>query len=353
MVLSAASFRRASLVVDQLEHRDVPSTVVTDFITPTPATASTVARRFAIGSGSGAVGTVNIYAASDNALISSVTPFGTSYTGGVRVAMGDITGDGIDDLIVGNGTGAARVMAYDGATGNVLMDVTTGVLRNGGGAYVAVGDINGDGRADIVVGDGSRGKITIFRGQDCVHPGGILTKVPAFSERRVNINGGVRVAVGDLNGDGIGEVIAAGRGSNVIIQSNSKNVDSIFESRVSPFTSTTLNVGGTEASFVAAGDYNGDGRDDIAVGRMLNGRATISIFSGANTRVRLFQGISFNNTELGGTPVSLRKLTDSKSAHLIVSGGDGTSQVRIFQGNQLQRSFIAFPRNFDRGVFVG
>ena len=112
MVHSHTLLRR-SLFAVPLESRCVPDATLqgTDTVklidTPSPESEVTVqtlsavvpaipAKRFAVGAAAGANGLVNVYDAATNNIISTVTPFGTSYTGGVRVATADLNGDGID-----------------------------------------------------------------------------------------------------------------------------------------------------------------------------------------------------------------------------------------------------------------
>jgi hypothetical protein len=93
---------------------------------------------------------------------------------GVRVATGDITGDGVVDIITGAGpTGGPHVRVWDGATRteynfgglatNGFFAFTSGFT---GGIFVASADINGDGRDDIVVSADSTGgpHVKVFDG---------------------------------------------------------------------------------------------------------------------------------------------------------------------------------------------
>ena len=74
-----------------------PATVT---VTATPALGNGSA--FGAGSGGGQV----ILRGPDGAVLPNIAPFGTDFTGGVRVASGDFNGDGVIDLVVG--TGRAR-----------------------------------------------------------------------------------------------------------------------------------------------------------------------------------------------------------------------------------------------------
>jgi hypothetical protein len=87
-----------------------------------------------------------------------------NFRGGARLSLGDLTGDGVADLVVGAGfEGGPRVSGYDGAAlgrgeqVRVFNDFFAyeGSLRNG--VYVAVGDVNGDGLGDLIFGGGPGG----------------------------------------------------------------------------------------------------------------------------------------------------------------------------------------------------
>ncbi|TML03324.1 MAG: VCBS repeat-containing protein, partial [Actinobacteria bacterium] len=88
-------------------------------------------------------------------------------TSGVRVATGDVNGDGAADVITAPGSkGRAVVQVFSGIDGHRLRRFRAFVGRFHAGVYVAAGDVDGDGHTDIVVGAGEGGRpiVRVFSG---------------------------------------------------------------------------------------------------------------------------------------------------------------------------------------------
>ncbi len=146
-------------------------------------------------------------------------PFGTKFKGGVRVAVGDVNGDGKDDLIVGQGTRGAGVKVFSGDSTTVLHDFKIGKTSYKGGVSVAAGDLDGDGKADLIIGRNT-GKPTLietFSGLTYLALGSPILPFD-LNPAKPKYTYGVRVAAIDVNADGIADIIAAsgGRGGSAV-----------------------------------------------------------------------------------------------------------------------------------------
>jgi hypothetical protein len=252
--------------------------------------------------------------------LDSFFAFDASFAGGVRVAEGDVNGDGEPDYIAGAGPGAEpRIHVFDGATGVLLYSILAFEPDFRGGVFVAAGDVDGDGFADIVAGsgEGRSGQVRVFSGYD----GHVLRDLFVFERA---FTGGVRVAAGDVNGDGRADLVVAGgfgRPSEVRVLNADDGATLRAFSPYGPF------VGGV---FVAAADVTGDGFADIVTGGDAGGGPHVLAFDGV-TGLATLSFYAFEPGFAGGVRVAAGDVTGDGRADVIVGAGPGrTAAVRVF-----------------------
>lgn len=294
----------------------------------------------------------------DGSLAMSVTPFGDQYRGGVRIARGDVTGDGVADLITGTGQyTAARLRVWDGATAQMLVDLDP-FPGFRGGLWVAAGDMNGDGLADIAVGAdlGLSPHVKVFSGRGQPELASFYAYEPGFV-------GGVRVAMGDLNRDGYDDIVTApgaGAGPHVAMFDGRSLTFGQGPRRVAPdfyLFSPTMTAGLS----IAVGDINGDGYDDLIAGPA-SGPAHLRVLSGAALTQHQVQDLTSMIAWGGNTGLRVAATDangDGRTDVMAAPGGANGGRVALFTANAALTNSAAGVHWFDplpglnSGVFVG
>ncbi|HEY3790115.1 MAG TPA: hypothetical protein VGL71_14745, partial [Urbifossiella sp.] len=149
------------------------------------------------------------------------------FRGGARAAVGDINHDGFGDLIVAAGFGGGPVvevyngksMAQQGQQVVLVPDffVFDSSLRNG--VYVAAGDVDGDGFADLIVGAGPGGgpRVMVLSGAILTNQGSAAAEAAPVANFYAGDNSnrdGVGVGVANLDGDQYADVLTAASASD-------------------------------------------------------------------------------------------------------------------------------------------
>jgi hypothetical protein len=277
-----------------------------------------------------------------NQIVLEFNAYAANFRGGVRVATGDFTGGLLPDIVTAAGPGGGpHIELWDGTNGSLLASFYAYAPSFSGGVYVATGDVNGDGIPDIITGAGAGGgpHVEVFDGKSLL--AGKIDVLYSFYAYGANFSGGVRVASADVNGDGFDDIItAAGPGGGPHVEAWSGQTGGLIRS----FYAYSANF--TGGVFVAAADVNSDGFADIITGPGVGGGPDLRIFNGATNGTLLGETYAFPATSMSqissqtlwtsGLRVATTDLGANGLPDIIVGPGYGQeSFVRILDPSTL------------------
>jgi hypothetical protein len=265
------------------------------------------------------------------------TPF-PGFSGELRVAVGDVDGDGTLDLIAGSGPGGGpRVSIISGANGTTIRTFFAYEPTFEGGVYVAAADFNADGKADVVVGADAGGgpRVRVFSA------GNPLVSLGDFFVYESTFRGGVRVATGDVNGDGRPEIITgAGVGGGPRVTVTDGTTLGTTYTRLADFFAFESSL--RNGVNVSGGDLNNDGKADLGIGAGPGGGPRITVFSGASVitgtpfPTQLLNFFAFDPTQRYGVRVAIKNIDGDETADLITAPGTGgQNRIRTFSGGKI------------------
>jgi hypothetical protein len=310
----------------------------------------------------------------------SFTPF-PDRAGVPRSTRADVDGDGVPDAIFVTGPeGGALVRIVSGRTGQDLLsggaqDAYPGEDFTTIGLFVAAGDIDADGQAEIVVSpdQGGGARIQVFR----VVSGQLQQVANFFGIDDPDFRGGGRIALGDVNGDHrLDLAVGAGFGGEPrVALFNGADLTTIGNNAPPKLIGDFLafEPGLREGVFVAAGDVSGDGFAEVIFGGGPGGGPRVLALDGqrilANAATAINQPVAnffaFDATQRGGVHAAVAELdTDARLDLVIGSGDDAAPSVRTYRGVDLPASGQGEPTlaqvltpfsdtTLSTGVFVG
>ena len=200
---------------------------------------------------------------------------------GSAVATGDVNADGKADIVVGafnetvaGNEGQGQVYVFSGANGSLLYTLALPVAQAGAhfGRSVAAGDVNADGKKDIVVGaDAETVGFNAFQGRAYVFAGdtGLLIYTLTTPNPESFASFGTSVAAGDTDADGKADIIVGAYGETVGAnggQGRAYVFSGLDSSLLWTFTTANPQTFAQFGLSVAAGDLNADGKADVVVG---------------------------------------------------------------------------------------
>lgn len=304
---------------------------------------------FVVGAGEGGGPRVRLFASIRGEATYDFFAYDPAFTGGVRVAVADLNGDRVPDLVTAPGPGMPPLIrVFNGRNMRLITEFLAFDASWTGGVYVAGNDRTRDGKAWIVVGTDA-GADPVVKVFDLVQG----REIDAFFAYDKRFKGGVRVAVGDVNGDGVPDVLTVpGPG----LEPRVKVFDGRNRNVLADFLAFDRNY--TLGLTIDASDLTRNGRADMIVGTEAGGPSVVRVFDAIQGKVigelkpfpENFRGgvrVATYDFDRDGTPdVACAPGRDPKYPPLPVSVFSGVNSRPL--GN-----FYPFGDQFRGGAWLG
>jgi subtilisin family serine protease len=264
--------------------------------------------------------------------------FKENYTGTLSIASADLDKDGKKEIVVGLDSGDMPWVKIYSEDGTLKNQITAYHPSFKGGIEVALGDINGDNKLEIITVPRATGgpHVRIFDSE-----GNFINHFFAYDKKDTS---GLEVACADINRDGIDEIITVNSTSNPTIKifNQKGNELSVFH----PFNSKSI------GAHIAAHDLDNNGYAEIIVGAGINYEPNIKIFDPHGNLQKEF--LAYNYNFRGGVYVTAGDIDSNGTIEIISGPGSGGGpHIKAFtKTGALKMHFFAFDSRLRTGARV-
>ena len=242
---------------------------------------------------------------------------------GVRVATCDLDMDGTDEIVTAPGSGGRPHIRIFNAEGEPTVHPGFFALdgKFQGGANLGCGDVNLDGRAEIIVaaspGGGPHFTVHNYKGE-------LVASHMAYDE---NFRGGIKLATADFNNDNRYEILTAPELGAPHVQMFNTLENEVVRLNPGFYAFHPDFRGGLS---VAGGDVDGDDEEEIIVSQRTNGQAWVKVYRGQDQSI-MKTFLAYPASHTGGAVVAAGDTDgDGKDEIMTMPGSDGSPQVRVF-----------------------
>lgn len=290
------------------------------------------------------------------------------FTGVVRSTIADFNGDRIADFAFATGSGVGgAVRIISGATGTDLVGPTTVLGGFQGGVFLAAGDVDRDGRAELAVSAdvGGGPRVSVLKVQN----GTLVLTADFIAFESPDFRGGSRVAMADVNKDGAADlIVGAGIGGSPRVSIYDGTSLLGTQNRLVP-DFFALDSRLRSGVYVTSADLDGDGYSDVLYSTGNTGGPRVRVVSGyllitnpgadVATLPAMADFFALDANDRAGIRLAARDLNgDGKAELLVASGAKDLPSIRViplgqmdFPSNPLQNPF-GDPTTID-GIYVG
>ncbi len=271
-----------------------------------------------------------VYSGDSNFAASDSAPSVAAGTQPLAIAEGDFNGDGIPDFVTVDNTSSNNLFILLGAGGDSFTTPAGSPLtvgRNPG--FVAVGDLNGDGKLDLAVAannSNGTGSLYVLLGNG----DGTFQAPVAYASSSIFPSS---IKIADLNHDGKPDLILGAQDKVYVLLGNG---DGTFQTPVGY-------AAGNGSDFITLGDFNGDGNLDVAAADIYDTTVSVLLGNGDGT----FQTAAAYQTDGSPGAVATGDFNHDGKLDLVVAntngGTGGTAAILLGNGDGTFQAAVTYP----------